>query len=62
MRSTHATTPDPAVVAADGPLLTIRNLSVDFAVEGRTVQAVRDAGLTVFPGRTTALVKNIQIV
>lgn len=59
MRSTRDTTPDPvggAPVAADGPLLTIRDLSVDFAVEGRTVQAVRDVGLQVFPGRTTALV------
>jgi microcin C transport system ATP-binding protein len=60
MRSTRDISPSPAggapVVAADGPLLTIRNLSVDFAVEGRVVEAVRDAGLTVFPGRTTALV------
>lgn len=60
MRSTRDTSPSPAggapLAAADGPLLTIRDLSVDFAVEGRTVQAVRDAGLQVFPGRTTALV------
>lgn len=60
MRSIRDTSPSPAggapVAAADGPLLTIRDLSVDFAVEGRTVQAVRDAGLQVFPGRTTALV------
>lgn len=60
MRSTRDTSPSSAggapVAVADGPLLTIRDLSVDFAVEGRTVQAVRDAGLQVFPGRTTALV------
>jgi microcin C transport system ATP-binding protein len=37
-------------------LLTIRDLSVDFSVEGRTVSAVQGVSLSVYPGRTCALV------
>ncbi|NLW82429.1 MAG: ABC transporter ATP-binding protein [Desulfovibrionales bacterium] len=37
-------------------LLTISSLNVDFAVEGRVVPAVQEVGLSVLPGRTTALV------
>jgi microcin C transport system ATP-binding protein len=38
------------------PLLSIRDLCVDFAVEGRSVAAVQGVSLSVRPGRTTALV------
>jgi microcin C transport system ATP-binding protein len=37
-------------------LLTIRDLGVDFSVEGRTVSAVQGVSLAVYPGRTCALV------
>jgi microcin C transport system ATP-binding protein len=37
-------------------LLTIRDLSVDFSVEDRTVSAVQGVSLSVYPGRTCALV------
>lgn len=37
-------------------LLSIRDLRVDFAVEGRSVSAVQGVSLSVLPGRTTALV------
>ena len=37
-------------------LLTIRELSVDFSVEERTVAAVQGVSLSVYPGRTCALV------
>ncbi len=63
MPSTRATAPEPAGgpvheagAGREGALLTISSLSVDFAVEGRVMPAVRDVGLSVFPGRTTALV------
>lgn len=55
-----ATTPSrppvtPEAVRAE-PLLSIRDLRVDFAVEGRSVAAVQGVSLSVLPGRTTALV------
>jgi len=37
-------------------LLAIRDLGVDFSVEGRTVTAVQGVSLSVYPGRTCALV------
>jgi len=42
--------------ARDAALLTIRDLGVDFSVEGRTVSAVQGVSLSVYPGRTCALV------
>lgn len=55
-----ATTPSrpPVTPEADRvePLLSIRDLRVDFAVEGRSVTAVQGVTLSVLPGRTTALV------
>ncbi|WP_084435457.1 ABC transporter ATP-binding protein [Desulfomicrobium escambiense] len=55
-----ATTPSrpPATPEAGRvePLLSIRDLRVDFAVEGRSVAAVQGVSLSVLPGRTTALV------
>lgn len=55
-----ATTPSrpPATPEAGRaePLLSIRDLRVDFAVEGRSVAAVQGVSLSVPPGRTTALV------
>jgi len=59
-----ATAADPSAgtgpsVRGMGPgdaLLAIRDLSVDFAVEGRVIRAVRGVELSVRPGRTTALV------
>lgn len=55
-----ATTPSrpPVTPEADRvePLLSIRDLRVDFAVEGRSVAAVQGVSLSVLPGRTTALV------
>jgi microcin C transport system ATP-binding protein len=59
----HATEASPAP-SASGPdsgvkeqaLLTIRDLGVDFSVEGRTISAVQDVSLSVYPGRTCALV------
>ncbi len=56
-----ATTPSrppvtPGPDRAAEPLLSIRDLRVDFAVEGRSVAAVQDVSLSVLPGRTTALV------
>jgi len=55
-----ATTPSrpPATPEAGRvePLLSIRDLRVDFAVEGRSVAAVQGVSLSVRPGRTTALV------
>ena len=42
--------------ARDAALLTIRDLGVDFSVEGRTVSAVQGVSLAVYPGRTCALV------
>lgn len=42
--------------AQSGALLTIRDLGVDFSVEGRTVSAVQGVSLAVYPGRTCALV------
>ncbi len=40
----------------DKPLLDIRDLEVDFRVQGRSVPAVRGASLTVYPGQTVAIV------
>ena len=60
MPSTRVTMPSrPSVSPAEGhaeALLSIRDLRVDFAVEGRTVSAVQGVSLSVLPGRTTALV------
>ncbi|MGE4442197.1 MAG: ABC transporter ATP-binding protein [Desulfomicrobium sp.] len=42
--------------AQSGALLTIRDLGVDFSVEGRTLSAVQGVSLAVYPGRTCALV------
>ncbi|WP_285031717.1 ABC transporter ATP-binding protein [Mycolicibacterium sp. lyk4-40-TYG-92] len=39
-----------------GPLLDIRDLRVAFRVQGKSVPAVRDASLTVYPGQTVAIV------
>ena len=50
------------MASAPGPdtrgeaLLAIRDLSVDFSVEGRTIAAVQGASLSVYPGKTCALV------
>jgi peptide/nickel transport system ATP-binding protein len=38
------------------PLLDIRDLQVEFRVQGRAVPAVRGANLTVYPGQTVAIV------
>ena len=38
------------------PLLDIRDLQVEFRVQGKSVPAVRGASLTVFPGQTVAIV------
>ncbi|MGX9673720.1 dipeptide ABC transporter ATP-binding protein [Mycobacterium sp. HM-7] len=38
------------------PLLDIRDLQVAFRVQGKSVPAVRDASLTVYPGQTVAIV------
>jgi len=38
------------------PLLDIRDLQVEFRVQGRSVPAVRNASLTVYPGQTVAIV------
>ena len=55
-----ATTPSRPSVTPEAdrvePLLSIRDLRVDFAVEGRSVAAVQGVSLSVRPGRTTALV------
>ncbi len=55
-----ATTPSRPSVTPEAdqaaPLLSIRDLCVDFAVEGRSVAAVQGVSLSVRPGRTTALV------
>ncbi len=55
-----ATTPSRPSVTPEAdrvePLLSIRDLRVDFAVEGRSVAAVQGVSLSVLPGRTTALV------
>lgn len=55
-----ATTPSRPHVTPEAdrvePLLSIRDLRVDFAVEGRSVAAVQGVSLSVMPGRTTALV------
>ncbi|MGV9617054.1 dipeptide ABC transporter ATP-binding protein [Nocardia xishanensis] len=40
----------------DRPLLEIRDLDVCFSSEGRLVPAVRNVGLTVYPGQTVAIV------
>ncbi|MFI2478644.1 dipeptide ABC transporter ATP-binding protein [Nocardia xishanensis] len=40
----------------DRPLLEIRDLDVCFSSEGRQVPAVRNVGLTVYPGQTVAIV------
>ncbi|BDH59451.1 ABC transporter ATP-binding protein [Tsukamurella sp. PLM1] len=42
--------------AEPSPLLEIRDLVVEFDVQGKPVQAVRGAGLTVYPGQTVAIV------
>lgn len=41
---------------APQPLLDIRDLNVEFRTQGRSVPAVRGAGLTVYPGQTVAIV------
>lgn len=41
---------------ADTPLLSIKNLSVDFDVSGRAVHAVRNVSLDIYNGETVALV------
>ena len=46
----------PGTNAQGEALLTIRDLSVDFSVEDRTVTAVQGVSLSVYPGRTCALV------
>ncbi|GAB6112196.1 ABC transporter ATP-binding protein [Desulfomicrobium salsuginis] len=55
-----ATTPSRSPVTPQAgraePLLSVRDLRVDFAVEGRSVAAVQGVSLSVLPGRTTALV------
>jgi len=55
-----ATTPSRSPVTPESgraeALLSIRDLRVDFAVEGRSVAAVQGVSLSVLPGRTTALV------
>ena len=38
------------------PLLDVRDLQVDFAADGRTVHAVRDASFNVYPGQWVAIV------
>lgn len=42
--------------ASDEPLLEIRDLNVDFTVDGRTSPAVRGVNLSVYPGQTVAIV------
>ncbi|MBH0781365.1 ABC transporter ATP-binding protein [Nocardia bovistercoris] len=41
---------------SDRPLLEIENLTVCFTSDGERVPAVRDVGLTVYPGQTVAIV------
>lgn len=54
--SRTAATPDSGPGAQGEALLTIRDLSVDFSVEDRTVTAAQGVCLSVYPGRTCALV------
>ncbi|WP_433713151.1 dipeptide ABC transporter ATP-binding protein [Nocardia sp. CA-084685] len=41
---------------SDKPLLEIEDLNVCFSSEGKKIPAVRDVGLTVYPGQTVAIV------
>ena len=41
---------------ATAPLLDIRDLRVEFRVQGKSMPAVRDASLAVYPGQTVAIV------
>lgn len=41
---------------ANGPLLEVKDLKVDFKVDGRQVHAVRDASFNVYPGQWVAIV------
>jgi microcin C transport system ATP-binding protein len=54
--SRTASAPGSDSQAQGEALLTIRDLSVDFSVEDRTVTAVQGVCLSVYPGRTCALV------
>ncbi|NMD55714.1 MULTISPECIES: dipeptide ABC transporter ATP-binding protein [Tsukamurella] len=45
-----------ALGKSPGPLLEIRDLVVEFEVQGKPVPAVRGANLTVYPGQTVAIV------
>ncbi|SFK11038.1 microcin C transport system ATP-binding protein [Desulfomicrobium apsheronum] len=46
----------PGSEAQGEALLSIRDLNVDFSVEGRTITAVQGACMSVYPGKTCALV------
>jgi peptide/nickel transport system ATP-binding protein len=51
------TAPQPFLeVGNPQPLLEVRDLQVQFRVDGREVTAVRDVNLTVYPGQTVAIV------
>ncbi|BDR53189.1 ABC transporter ATP-binding protein [Bombiscardovia nodaiensis] len=44
------------VQVADGPLLDVTDLQVDFTADGHSVHAVRDASFNVYPGQWVAIV------
>jgi microcin C transport system ATP-binding protein len=56
METEHPGLARPGEARSDGALLTIRDLSVDFEVDGRLVSAVQKVSLSVYRGQTCALV------
>ncbi|WP_353987356.1 ABC transporter ATP-binding protein [Ruicaihuangia caeni] len=54
--TTQDTTAKSTALGAAGPLLTIDDLSVEFAMGGSTASAIREVGLEVHPGEVVAVV------